>query len=344
MVAVFKLMAFMVQTMEATNESILGWSRVGVLLLGMAWAAWMDHNDRRVPNEHWVVWAKPAIFIWALDLMVQGADWTIYLTASGVVAYASIGVYGRPTIADARSGSWTDRVFLLWYATSAVGVVAGAALYQDTTPMDVILNEGAPLGILWWKTASVFLVILFIDLAWRFRLLHGGADAKALMWVTLVFPTWATVPLSLGGGDPAVVALPVSIALLIWGGLAFLFIPLVMILLNIKRGHVRSFGDLKMAWHASMLPLDEVFDRHVWLLSDVMSMPNGEERVVHHARAPRQTPTDEAVRAHIARLHECDVEMVWVSHKMPLLVFLLPAVLPLVLVGDPTTLLMQWMN
>ena len=30
--------------------------------------------------------------------------------------------------------------------------------------------------------------------------------------------------------------------------------------------------------------------------------------------------------------------------KMPLLVFLLPAVLPLVLIGDPTTLLMAWMN
>ena len=80
--------------MEATNEAILGWTRTVVLLLGMGWAAWMDHNDRRVPNEHWIVWAKPAIFIWALDLMVQGADWTIYLTASAVVAYASVSVFG----------------------------------------------------------------------------------------------------------------------------------------------------------------------------------------------------------------------------------------------------------
>ena len=37
--------------MEATNEAILGWTRVAVLLLGMGWAAWMDHKDRRVPNE-----------------------------------------------------------------------------------------------------------------------------------------------------------------------------------------------------------------------------------------------------------------------------------------------------
>ena len=151
--------------MAVTNEAILGWVRVGVLLLGMAWAAWMDHKNRRVPNEHWIVWAKPAVFIWALDLMVQGADWTIYLTAAGVVAYASISVFGRPTLKDARAGSWMDRWFLIWYAAAAVGTVAGALRYQDVTPMDVILNQGDSLGILWWKTAAVFLVIFFIDLA-----------------------------------------------------------------------------------------------------------------------------------------------------------------------------------
>ena len=133
--------------MEATNEAILGWTRVGVLLLGMGWAAWMDHKERRVANEHWIVWAKPAIFIWALDLMVQGADWTVYLTASAVVAYASIAVFGRPTFKDALAGSWMDRMFLLWYGFAIAGVVAGALRYQDTTPVDVLLDNGDPLGL-----------------------------------------------------------------------------------------------------------------------------------------------------------------------------------------------------
>ncbi|MBR69120.1 MAG: hypothetical protein CMA86_06390 [Euryarchaeota archaeon] len=331
--------------MAVTNEAILGWVRVGVLLLGMAWAAWMDHKNRRVPNEHWIVWAKPAVFIWALDLMVQGADWTIYLTAAGVVAYASISVFGRPTLKDARAGSWMDRWFLIWYAAAAVGTVAGALRYQDVTPMDVILNQGDSLGILWWKTAAVFLVIFFIDLAWRMRLLHGGADAKALMWVTLVFPTWATVPLPFAAdASQSVVALPVSIALLIWGGLAFLLIPVVMLALNLKDGHLRGLSDLKLAWHASKIPLDDVAKRHVWLLTDTMSMPNGEERIVHRSRAPRQTPTDEVMQAHVERLRALGVDEVWVSFKMPLLVFLFPAVLPLVLVGDPTALIVNWIN
>ncbi len=328
--------------MEATNEAILGWTRVGVLLLGLGWAAWMDHKDRRVANEHWIVWAKPAIFIWALDLMVQGADWTIYLTAAAVVAYASVSVFGRPTLRDALSGSWMDRTFLLWYMAGAIGVIAGALEYQSTTPVDVLLNEGEPLAMLWWKTASLMAVILLIDLAWRLRLLHGGADAKALMWVSLLFPTWATVPLTMSGmGDDAVVTLPVSIALLIWGGLAFLFIPFVMIFVNIKQGSFRRLGDIRLAWHASMLPIQDVPSRHVWLLTTTMELPSGETKVVHSTRAPRKTPSLEELNAHLNQLKLLGVDKVWVSHKMPLLVFLFPAVLPLVMFGDPTTLLMQ---
>lgn len=330
--------------MEATNEAILGWTRVAVLLLGMGWAAWMDHKDRRVPNEHWVVWAKPAVFIWALDLMVQGADWTIYLTAAGVVAYASVAVFGRPTLRDARAGSWVDRAFLLWYLAAFVGVVAGALRYQATSPLDVVLGEGDTLGLLWWKTFGVFFIVFFIDAAWRLRLLHGGADAKALMWVTLVFPSWISVPLPLAPSEAAsVVSLPVSVALLIWGGLAFLAIPFIMLALNLRGGHIRGFADLKLAWHASVLPLDEVEQRHVWLLSDTMEMPDGRVQVVHHARAPRNTPSAKELSAQVRRLRDLGMDRAWVSFKMPLLVFLFPAVLPLVLLGDPTALMLAWL-
>jgi hypothetical protein len=93
-----------------------------------------------------------------------------------------------------------------------------------------------------------------------------------------------------------------------------------------------------------MMAVDEVAKRHVWLLTDTMEMPTGEHRVVHAARAPRTTPSTEELEGRLQSLKGHGVDRVWVSHKMPLLVFLFPAVLPLVLVGDPTTLLLQWIE
>jgi uncharacterized membrane protein YhaH (DUF805 family) len=65
--------------------------------------------------------------------------------------------------------------------------------------------------------------------------------------------------------------------------------------------------------------------------------------VVHHARAPRNTPSAEELSAQVRRLRDLGMDRAWVSFKMPLLVFLFPAVLPLVLLGDPTALMLAWL-
>ena len=171
--------------MGLTSEDVLGWTRIGVLLIVMGWAAWMDHKDRRVPNEHWMVWVKPAIFIWGLDLIAQSADWSIYLTASAVVAYASTAIIGRPSLNDILAGSKIDIVVSFWYLISLVGIIGGAMKYGEVSPLDVLIGDSSENASLWWSTLSVLLTIFIIDLAWRFRLIHGGADAKALILVAI---------------------------------------------------------------------------------------------------------------------------------------------------------------
>jgi hypothetical protein len=132
--------------------------------------------------------------------------------------------------------------------------------------------------------------------------------------------------------------LPPSLSLLIWGGLFFMLIPFILLIQNITSGNVRSFSDLTMAWIALSVPLKTVHERHAWLLTDTMELPNGEIKVYHKRRAPRQSPSDTEVQTHVEKLKNAGVENAWVSLKLPLLLFLWPAILPLWLFGDPMAL------
>ena len=183
----------------------------------------------------------------------------------------------------------------------------------------------------------MFIPIFLVDMAWRMRLIHGGADCKGLMWVAILVPSWSSIPIYYPSAmEDTVIAMPPAIALLVWGGLAFLALPIIMILKNLKDGNTT----LKLIWHAEKMNVDIVIDSHVWLLSTIAEMPSGEKKIVHRTRAPRKTPSKEKLMEEISILKENGVEEVWVTRKYPLLVFLWPAIIPLFLVGGPMAYIM----
>jgi|TARA_B110000908_G_C9944539_1_gene309757 hypothetical protein len=85
-------------------------------------------------------------------------------------------------------------------------------------------------------------------------------------------------------------------------------------------------------------------NRHVWLLTTLVEKPDGSVEVYQRKRAPRKTPTDEQLRAALMELEEAGVEQVWVSQKLPLLVFLFPAIIPMILLGDPMAIIMPMLG
>ena len=334
--AVFKVIGDMDSFMDADSERILGWARMSVLVLCMGWAAWFDHKERKVSNQHWIVWTKPIVFIWSLELLIQQPHWSVWLTVSALLAYASGSVIGRPTIRDARGGNRLDQVVFVWYLISFIGVVVAAIRFASISPLDVLVGDSTDEATMWWSYMGALFTLFIVDLGWRLRFIHGGADAKALMWVTLLFPSWSSVPVQYPDFmDAAILHLPPSLSLLIWGGFLFILIPFVLLVRNIASGSVKNFSDLTMAWMALCVPLNSVHDRHVWILSDTMEMPNGETVLNNKKRAPRRTPSDQEMNEHIARLDAFGAERIWVSLKLPLLLFLFPAIVPLWLIGDP---------
>ena len=197
------------------------------------------------------------------------------------------------------------------------------------------------MAALYWTTLSGLIVIFVIDFGWRLRLIHGGADAKALMWVAILVPNWSTMPVVLDYSSEVTLRLPPAISLLMWGGISFLLIPIFLIVKNIINGNVKSVSDLRMFWHSTVMPIDKVQDSHVWFLTSMNEMPNGELKTYHKTRAPRRTPSDEQLALQIEELKSNNVEQVWVSYKLPLLVFLFPVILPMAIFGDIIVIILQ---
>ena len=104
------------------------------------------------------------------------------------------------------------------------GVVQGLLLHTDESILGIISGDGSEEAILWWSTFAVFIPIFLVDMAWRMRLIHGGADCKGLMWVAILVPSWTSIPIQFPEAmENSVIAMPPAIALLVWGGLSFLF-------------------------------------------------------------------------------------------------------------------------
>ena len=323
---------------DVQAAQVIAVARAGTLLAGMGIAAWLDHLDRRVPNRHWLVWSQPVLLLWILDLVVRGADPSVWLSLLLPLAYASGAVIGRPSLSDLQAGSKLDLFVVLVYTLALVGLVWGAQLHASVEPIDLVLWNLQGAQALWWELVAVTLVLVVIDMAWRLRLLHGGADAKALMWVAMLLPTWGAITW-LSSDSTVVLALPPALSILLWGGLAFLLIPPTNVVRNALRGDLKGIGDFRHAFHAERMPLKEVKGAHVWMLSGVEAGLDGVERVVHRVRAPRRTPSEEALDEAILALEALDVERVWVTRKVPLLVVLWPACVAALLLGDVAGLL-----
>ena len=218
-------------------DQILTYSRVVTLVLCLAGATYLDLKIRRVPNDWWVSWAKPALFVLCLELWILEADWTFWLTASAMVAYASTAVMGRPTVKDIRAGNPEDIIVGTWYLISIIGVIGG--IMRHLTPLMDGIGFGSlvscnycssaaeiNLAYLWGQMVLIGFVLLFFEICYQLRMLHGGADAKAMMFVALCLPGWGILP-------PSESALmPPALSLLIWGALAFLVLPLYVLAQN----------------------------------------------------------------------------------------------------------------
>lgn len=300
------------------------------LIIGVVFlihASRLDLRTRKVPNPVWIKLGGIAILLLGIHLILEG-EWYHFLVLLPIVplfAYAFVEVGKRN---DPGNGTITRH---LWVALQLMGWVGFGLL--------VVLG-GTGETTLTLLGMCVFIVLIYG--MYYVRILHGGADAKAMMVLTLLvpfYPSFGMFPLWEPEVESVNLIFTFPVTVLTMSVFAFAFLPLGLAVYNLYRGDTG-----KAMFFGYRLPLEEIPNRHVWLMDrpvcrvdpgmKIMTMEGetagagvwlrergytGERRVVLF---PKRLTADE-MAADLSILKHEGVERAWVTPKMPFMVAIL---------------------
>ena len=210
----------------------------------MAAAARSDFETLSVRDRHWIRWSVPVVLILLVEMTSENMGIANFCMVFSLVAVFSFCFSEPPDPRDFRDWNQNEALLFVMYALGLVGFVYGATVYSDTNFIDLVLGDESKETTLWWSMNAAFLTSTIFYGSWRIGLIQGGADVKALILVTLVFPSWSFVPDQMYPlvEDP-LFRMPPSMVLFIWAAAAFLVAPPIIFIQNAVRGNISSLSD-----------------------------------------------------------------------------------------------------
>jgi len=282
----------------------LTWARIILALTVMILAAISDWRTRTASDVHWYIIGLGGSFLLGWQLWLDGASWIFFACLLLIVLVFIDILWDRPGILE----EGINPLPLVLYALT---IVAYGYLSLE--------HYGESL---YWIMVTIPLLFIIFYVLYQLDVIKGGADAKALIALSLCFPIYPLIdglPL-LALNQPAVLEiLPFPFLVLLNGAILTLLVPIGMLIINLLRRDLRFphmlFGvrmDLKEAASKHVWPMERVVDGQV----RSMLFPNSEEEDDWES------------------LRSVGVERPWVTPKVP---FLIPLTLGLpfsLLVGN----------
>ncbi len=272
-------------------------------------AALMDIKTRRVPNELWIIMGGVASSILAVQLFLLGVPWQYYLIFIPIAVLCGEAFVERPAI----------------YSDGEVNfLVVGWLILPLVTYIYQLNTIGG--HRLFWSLTTIPVIILLAFLFYYFRVLYGGADAKAMMVLGILLPFYPQIPgfTHMAGSDMLIYFMeylfPFTLVVLLNSSLILLALPLSYLFLNI----IKRDLDLPQIFFGYRKKVDEIEDSFVW----PMEYYEDDEHIFQ--MIPRMDE-EKALKS----LRRRDREYAWVTPKLP---FILPMCVGFVLsflIGNP---------
>jgi preflagellin peptidase FlaK len=284
------------------TEELLWISAFVVTMAVLISASICDWKEREIPDRHWAVLGAAGLAVAVLvSVHLTGFKWEYILLAAGTAMILMDILWDR------------DFNPLLFYALMALLFI-------------IPLFSGMPDDItMAWASVPVCYII-YVGL-YYFGVVKGGADAKCLIVLSIMFPMY---PHFLGspllevphGIVSQIFVFSVSVLFVA----AVMTIPIVLyfVIRNAKEGMIsrRMVSGYRM-------DLSKAMDTDVWPLEDIV---DGERRFI-------KIPKEEEMEDIYARLKDAGCEKVWVTPMIPFVVMMAAAVAIVALIGNPLFLI-----
>jgi len=262
-------------------------------------AAGSDLRTRKVRDALWIVLGTIGLLLASAEILLSGfaLERLGLVGASAFLFYAIF--FGKPLVEEDGIRLRPARLALFLAAallTIGVGVVSWTA-------GGAAANASAEL-------VSMPVMVLVYQGFYYVGLLHGGADAKALIAITLLVPlypavtTWIST--SARVSELSRRFFPFSLVVFVDAAILFLLVPVAYMVYNGIRGDLR----LPQALFGYRANLDSL-PKHVWLMEQIDE--GGEHILVLFPKRGKDLPEE------IERLRAAGIRRPWVQPKMPFL-------------------------
>ena len=271
----------------------------------LAYASFLDLRTRKVPNVYWIGLGISGLGLILVQLYVDEMPIEYLLVFIPILAI----------LADVYLGSEeeTTRAKLTTfgkYALALGSILVLAYQYGSDEYFQHLL--------------AIPIIMLFVVVMYMLDILRGGADAKALMSLSILFPfypAFGSLPFIHGETSAAETLLPFSFSILVNAAIIVALTPLAFLARNLLR---REFM-FPLGLLGYKLDTAEVANKHVWLMESIM---NG--KLMTHARPRRQ----EDKKADIELLESSGYKRVWVTPKIPFIVPMFVSLILTTIVGN----------
>jgi len=266
--------------------------RLVVAIVIFAVASVLDIRTRKVGNKYWIAMAAIGLVLFPIQLSVEEMGWEYLWVLVPILAVLS-DVY-----MEAKPDTLLDKYGpVLKYAIAVVSVVALGYLWGGEQYFQHLL--------------AVPVMMLAIVGLYMLDVIRGGADAKALVSLSILFPFYPEIgglPVVLGETDLATIVFPFAFTVLVTAAvIVAIVMPLGFLVVNIAARDMR-FPNVLFGLREDV---DKARTSHVWLMERI---EKGQH--VFYTR-PRR---DEDLGKELDILKSAGASRVWVTPKIPFMV------------------------